>query len=154
MRKVAFLVANDTFPEDPSIPPLRFTQNDASALAKVLEDPETCGFDTRLFLTKPHTKSWRILSRFLESWSRTTRFCFITQAMAGSARITNCICFRRIQSPQAWERQRSGRATCWLFFRKALRSGGLLFWIAVSPGRLEAHSVHLEEETPRVRSRT
>ena len=53
MRKVAFLVANDTFPKDPSIPPLRFTQNDAREFAEVLEDPETCGFETRLYLNRP-----------------------------------------------------------------------------------------------------
>src|ERR1700730_13793668 len=53
MRKIAFLVGNDTFPKDPSIPPLRFTQNDARELAAVLEDPETCGFETRLYLNRP-----------------------------------------------------------------------------------------------------
>jgi hypothetical protein len=53
MRKIAFLVGNDTFPKDPSIPPLRFTQNDARELAKVLEDQETCGFETRLYLNRP-----------------------------------------------------------------------------------------------------
>ncbi|MGA7386032.1 MAG: caspase family protein, partial [Methylocella sp.] len=53
MRKVAFLVGNDTFPRDPSIPPLRFTQNDARELAEVLEDPETCGFETRVYLNRP-----------------------------------------------------------------------------------------------------
>jgi uncharacterized caspase-like protein len=52
MRKVAFLVGNDTFPKDPSIPPLRFTQNDAREFAAVLEDPETCGFETRLYLNR------------------------------------------------------------------------------------------------------
>jgi uncharacterized caspase-like protein/Tol biopolymer transport system component len=52
MRKVAFLVGNDTFPKDPSIPPLRFTQNDARELAAVLENPETCGFETRLYLNR------------------------------------------------------------------------------------------------------
>ncbi len=49
MRKVAFLVANDIFPEDLSIPPLQFTQNDAKALKEVLEDPETCGFETKIY---------------------------------------------------------------------------------------------------------
>jgi uncharacterized caspase-like protein len=53
MRKVAFLVGNDTFPKDPSIPPLRFTQNDAREFAEVLEDRETCGFETKLFLNRP-----------------------------------------------------------------------------------------------------
>jgi hypothetical protein len=43
MRKIAFLVGNDTFPKDPSIPPLRYTQNDAREFAEVLHDPETCG---------------------------------------------------------------------------------------------------------------
>src|SRR5450631_3215863 len=52
MRKVAFLVGNDTFPKDPSIPPLHFTQNDAREFAEVLEDPETCGFETRLYLNR------------------------------------------------------------------------------------------------------
>jgi Uncharacterized protein containing caspase domain len=56
MRKVAFLVANDTFPEDPSIPPLRFTQSDASELAKVLEDSETCGFESKLYLNESSGK--------------------------------------------------------------------------------------------------
>jgi uncharacterized caspase-like protein len=56
MRKVAFLVANGTFPEDPSIPPLRFTQNDAEGLSEVLGDPETCGFETRLFLNETSQK--------------------------------------------------------------------------------------------------
>jgi uncharacterized caspase-like protein len=53
MRKVAFLVGNDTFPKDPSIPPLRFTQNDARELAEVLGDSETCGFETKLYLNRP-----------------------------------------------------------------------------------------------------
>ena len=53
MRKVVFLVGNDTFPKDPSIPPLRFTQNDARELAEVLEEPETCGFEMRLYLNRP-----------------------------------------------------------------------------------------------------
>ena len=53
MRKVAFLVGNDTFPKDPSIPPLHFTQNDAREFAEVLEDPETCAFETRLYLNRP-----------------------------------------------------------------------------------------------------
>jgi uncharacterized caspase-like protein len=53
MRKVAFLIGNDTFPKDPSIPPLRFTQNDAREFAEVLEDQETCGFETRLYLNRP-----------------------------------------------------------------------------------------------------
>jgi uncharacterized caspase-like protein len=53
VRKVAFLVGNDTFPKDSSIPPLRFTQNDARELAEVLEDRETCGFETRLYLNRP-----------------------------------------------------------------------------------------------------
>ena len=58
MRKVAFLVANDTFPEDPSIPPLRFTQNDAMDLEEVLSDAETCGFEPKLYLNE---NSQRIL---------------------------------------------------------------------------------------------
>src|SRR3984893_17003127 len=53
MRKVAFLVANDMFPEDPSIPPLRFPQNDAQKLAEVLKDPDTCGFEARHYLNTP-----------------------------------------------------------------------------------------------------
>jgi formylglycine-generating enzyme required for sulfatase activity/uncharacterized caspase-like protein len=56
MRKVAFLVANDTFPEDPSIPPLRFTQNDASELGKILADHETCAFETKLYLNATSQK--------------------------------------------------------------------------------------------------
>jgi uncharacterized caspase-like protein len=52
MRKVAFLVGNDAFPKDPSIPPLRFTQNDAQELAAVLEDRETCDFETKLYLNR------------------------------------------------------------------------------------------------------
>jgi uncharacterized caspase-like protein len=39
-------------PKDPSIPPLRFTQNDAREFAAVLEDPETCGFETKLYLNR------------------------------------------------------------------------------------------------------
>jgi Caspase domain len=53
MRKVAFLVGNDTFPKDRSIPQLRFTQNDAREFAAVLKDPETCGFETKLYLNRP-----------------------------------------------------------------------------------------------------
>jgi uncharacterized caspase-like protein len=53
MRKIAFLVGNDTFPKDPFIPPLRFTQDDALELAAVLGDPETCAFETRLYLNRP-----------------------------------------------------------------------------------------------------
>jgi uncharacterized caspase-like protein len=56
VRKVAFLVANDTFPEDSSIPPLRFTQNDASELKEILDDPETCGFETKLYLNESSQK--------------------------------------------------------------------------------------------------
>src|ERR1700732_37321 len=56
MRKVAFLVANDTFPEDPSIPPLRFTQNDANALKEVLEDSESCGFEPKIYLNETSQK--------------------------------------------------------------------------------------------------
>ncbi len=52
MRKVAFLVANDTFPEDQTIPSLRYTQNDATALKEVLEDPESCGFETKIYLNE------------------------------------------------------------------------------------------------------
>ena len=52
MRKVAFLVANDIFPEDLSIHPLQFTQNDANALKEVLEDPETCGFETKIYFNQ------------------------------------------------------------------------------------------------------
>lgn len=52
MRKVAFLVANDTFPEDPDIRPLHFTQNDARELAEALEDRETCRFEPRVYLNK------------------------------------------------------------------------------------------------------
>ena len=49
MRKVAMLVANDTFPKDASLPPLRFAHDDASALADVLSDKESCGFDTTVY---------------------------------------------------------------------------------------------------------
>ncbi|MGH6936112.1 MAG: caspase family protein, partial [Methylocella sp.] len=56
MRKIAMLVANNTFPEDSSIPPLRFTQNDASELKEVLEDPETCGFETKIYLNEASQK--------------------------------------------------------------------------------------------------
>jgi hypothetical protein len=52
MRKIAMLVANDTFPEDSSIPPLRFTQNDAESLKEVLGDLETCGFETKIYLNE------------------------------------------------------------------------------------------------------
>jgi uncharacterized caspase-like protein len=50
MRKVAFLVGNDTSPKGSPPAPLRFTQNDAREFAEVLKDPETCGFETRLYL--------------------------------------------------------------------------------------------------------
>ncbi|MGH6836222.1 MAG: caspase family protein [Methylocella sp.] len=53
MRKVAFLVGNNTCPKDTSIPPLRFAQNDARKLADVLQDPDTCGFETKLYLNQP-----------------------------------------------------------------------------------------------------
>jgi uncharacterized caspase-like protein len=56
MRKVAFLVGNDTFPADPSIPPLRFAQNDAEGLKKILDDPETCGFETKIYLDENSQK--------------------------------------------------------------------------------------------------
>ena len=52
MRKIAFLVGNDTFPEDPSILPLLFPQNDAQKLAEVLKDQETCGFEAIPYLNK------------------------------------------------------------------------------------------------------
>jgi hypothetical protein len=44
MRKVAILIANDTFPMEPSLVALKFTQNDVNELAAVLEQPEICGF--------------------------------------------------------------------------------------------------------------
>jgi hypothetical protein len=56
MRKVAFLVGNDTFPNDPSIPPLRFPRNDAKELGEILADQETCGFETKLYLNEPSYK--------------------------------------------------------------------------------------------------
>src|ERR1700730_2721515 len=56
MRKVAFLVANDTFPEDPSIPSLLFPQNDAQKLAEVLKDQETCGFEAVPYLNETSQK--------------------------------------------------------------------------------------------------
>jgi uncharacterized caspase-like protein len=56
MRKVAFLVANDTFPEDASIPALRFAQNDAEGLKEILDDPETCGFETKIYLDENSQK--------------------------------------------------------------------------------------------------
>src|ERR1700730_1561499 len=56
MRKVAFLVANDTFLEDESIKPLRFAQNDAEGLKKILDDPETCGFETKIYLDENSQK--------------------------------------------------------------------------------------------------
>ncbi|MGQ0445383.1 MAG: caspase family protein [Beijerinckiaceae bacterium] len=56
MRKVAFLVGNDTFPEGPSIPSLLFPLNDAQKLAEVLEDPATCGFEARPYLNETSQK--------------------------------------------------------------------------------------------------
>src|ERR1700730_4355825 len=70
MRKVAFLVANDRFPEHPAIPPLRFTQNDAEGLKEVLEDPETCGFEPRVYLNEA---SQKILSDLDEISSELTQ---------------------------------------------------------------------------------
>ncbi len=63
MRKIAMLVANDTFPEDSSIRPLRFTQNDASELKEILDDPETCGFETRIHLNESSQKVLADLNR-------------------------------------------------------------------------------------------
>jgi hypothetical protein len=42
---------------------LHFSQNDARELAEVLEDPETCGFETRLYLNR------RSRSQPLTKWS-------------------------------------------------------------------------------------
>ena len=56
MRRAAFLVANDTFPEDPSILPLLFPQNDAQKLAEVLKDQETCGFEAIPYLNETSQK--------------------------------------------------------------------------------------------------
>src|SRR3984893_7942861 len=56
MRKVAFLVGNDTFPEDPSIPSLLFPHNDAQKLAEVLKDQETCRFEAILYLNETSQK--------------------------------------------------------------------------------------------------
>src|SRR5437762_386392 len=56
MRKIAMLIGNDTFPEDASIPPLRFTQNDALELKEILDDPETCGFETKIYLNETSQK--------------------------------------------------------------------------------------------------
>src|SRR5580704_15888939 len=64
MRKVAFLVANDEFPEDDSIPRLRFPQNDANDLAEILGDKESCGFETKLYLNK---SSQSVLGDFEET---------------------------------------------------------------------------------------
>ncbi len=50
MRKVAFLVGNDTFPKDPSIAPLRFTQNDARELAEVSGEPGNLRFRNETLL--------------------------------------------------------------------------------------------------------
>src|ERR1700731_3241710 len=56
MRKVAFLVANDEFPEDDSIPPLRFPRNDAIDLAEILGDKESCGFEPHVHVNEPSYK--------------------------------------------------------------------------------------------------
>jgi Caspase domain len=56
MRKVAFLVANDEFPEDDSIPRLRFPQNDANGLAEILGDKESCGFEPHVHINEPSYK--------------------------------------------------------------------------------------------------
>jgi uncharacterized caspase-like protein len=71
VRKVAFLVANDKFPEDPSIPSLRFPQNDANDLAEILGDKETCGFETRVYLNKP---SQFVLGDFEETSLELTKY--------------------------------------------------------------------------------
>jgi uncharacterized caspase-like protein len=52
MRKIAFLVGNDTFPEDSSILRLRYPQCDAKDLAEILGNKDTCGFETKLYLNK------------------------------------------------------------------------------------------------------
>jgi uncharacterized caspase-like protein len=64
MRKVAFLVGNDTFPNDPSIPPLRFPRNDAKELGEILADQETCGFETKPYLNE---SSQSVLGDFEET---------------------------------------------------------------------------------------
>jgi hypothetical protein len=56
MRKVAFLAANDEFPEDDSIPRLRFPQNDAIDLAEILGDKESCGFEPHVHVNEPSYK--------------------------------------------------------------------------------------------------
>ena len=54
MRKVAFLVGNDTFPKDPSIAPLRFTQNDARGTCGVFWRTRKPALSkTRLYLNRP-----------------------------------------------------------------------------------------------------
>jgi dihydroxyacetone kinase DhaKLM complex PTS-EIIA-like component DhaM len=52
MRKVAILIANDTFPMEPSLATLKFTQNDVNELAAVLEQPEVCGFAVKTFINE------------------------------------------------------------------------------------------------------
>jgi hypothetical protein len=76
MRKVAFLVANDTSPKDSSIPPLRFTQNDARELAKVLEDPETCGFETKVYLNEAPQKVLRDLDQMSDDLTQEDTLLF------------------------------------------------------------------------------
>jgi len=55
MRKVAILIANDTFPMEPSLVALKFTQNDVNELAAVLEQPEICGFAVKKFINETST---------------------------------------------------------------------------------------------------
>jgi uncharacterized caspase-like protein len=76
MRKVAFLVGNDTFPKDPSIPPLRFTQNDAREFAEVLEDPETCGFETKVYLNEASQKVLRDLDQMSDDLTQEDTLLF------------------------------------------------------------------------------
>lgn len=67
MRKVAFLVGNDTFPQDSSIPSLRFPLYDAKDLEEILGDKDSCGFETKLYLNKP---SQTVLGDFEETTTR------------------------------------------------------------------------------------
>jgi S-DNA-T family DNA segregation ATPase FtsK/SpoIIIE len=67
MRKIAFLVANDTFPEDKSNPRLHFPKNDAQTLAEVLKEPESCGFEAEVYLNKTSREILRKLEK-ISSW--------------------------------------------------------------------------------------
>lgn len=94
-RKVAILVANDEFPEDDSIPPLHFTQNDAEALKVVLED-EACGFRAHTFVNQSSYKIKADLNRICRQLTEHDTILFY---YAGHGKLDgNELCFATIDT--------------------------------------------------------